>query len=148
MWLQLADMRRSAVQCSRWTRVADAALTEIVQGLARRTGVVPMEMDAVMLEPTEEVLMRYKVLEGFSRVELRARFAILKHLVRRRRCCWPRACVSFIGCELCGLPRVESSDDAAAELRGPRCHACISRRRRYAVHDRASVEGCVVSMRR
>lgn len=65
-----------------WSLDADASLVHLVQVLSRRTGVVPIQMDILTLNPSTELLNRHKELGRFALDELRSRFGLVKYLNR------------------------------------------------------------------
>jgi hypothetical protein len=65
-----------------WSLDADASLVHLVQILSRRTGLVPMHMDIMTLNPSSELLHRHKELGRFTPDELRSRFGLIKYLNR------------------------------------------------------------------
>jgi len=67
---------------SNWTLEMDEELVSLVQGMCNKLGVGPISLDAIMLNPGPDDLMRFKTLKDVPVHVLRARFAIIKYLNR------------------------------------------------------------------
>mgnify|MGYP000369979948 CR=1 FL=1 len=55
-----ASVAAATVVLAKWTQLQDEALVTLVQSLATNLGITPLSFDAIMLNPTQEDLSRYK----------------------------------------------------------------------------------------
>lgn len=79
------ELFRTALASSgdqKWTLAHDEELVSMVQTLCQRLGVEPVTLDSIMLNPSQEDLIRFKLLADVPLSTMRARFAIIKHLNR------------------------------------------------------------------
>ena len=60
----------------------DESLVLLVQTLCTKLGVSPTSLDAIMFNPSAELLSRFKSLENQKLAAIRARFALVKYLNR------------------------------------------------------------------
>jgi hypothetical protein len=65
-----------------WRLDQDEALVALLQMLASRLGVSPMAFDAIMLQPSEDDLARFKTVAPVPLDAMRARVAVLKYMNR------------------------------------------------------------------
>eukprot|EP00475_Leptophrys_vorax_P015607 TRINITY_DN2190_c0_g1_i1.p1 TRINITY_DN2190_c0_g1~~TRINITY_DN2190_c0_g1_i1.p1 ORF type:complete len:1987 (+),score=619.90 TRINITY_DN2190_c0_g1_i1:517-5961(+) len=65
-----------------WTVEMDESLVAMVQSLATRFGVEPMDLDSIMVAPSKEEMQRYKTILDVPLNAIRYRFSIIKHINR------------------------------------------------------------------
>ena len=78
----ITKFQQLAVEQRGWTLSADCALVQLAQHIARRCGVPPLSLDIVMLSPSAGLLNRFLDLAGFTDVELKSRFGVIKYVNR------------------------------------------------------------------